>query len=145
MHVSFSDQQESIDGNLVPAVSELADKLWKRLLPEKKPQQITRKKITCLDSRRKKKKAGPKLSQGKQKEEEKLFILEIMLFFFSSYRLLANVNFNVSFVASVDYFPLEKHDQILLESLLDSGLWGGRVVAAYYKDPVIKKLPSVLY
>lgn len=36
MHVSFSDQQESIDGNLVPAVSELADKLWKRLLPEKK-------------------------------------------------------------------------------------------------------------
>lgn len=64
---------------------------------------------------------------------------------FLSYRLTACVNFNASFVASVDYFPLEKHDHILPESPLVSGLWGEQVVAACYEDPVIKKLTSVLY
>lgn len=39
MHVSFLDQQESVDGNLVLAVSELADKLGKRLLPKKKTRE----------------------------------------------------------------------------------------------------------
>lgn len=79
---------------------------------------------------------------------EKLFILEIMLclffFFFLSYRLVAFPKLNVGFVASEDYFPLEKHDQILPKSSLVSSLCVGQVVAACYKDPVIKKLPSML-
>lgn len=68
----------------MPAVSELADKLWKRLLPEKKPQQITRKKITCLDSRRKKKRKGrTQIKSGKAEGRgETVYIGNYAFFFF---------------------------------------------------------------
>lgn len=92
-----------------------------------------------------KNKAETKLHQGKQKEEEKRGNLYWKLWSGFSCRLLAYAKCNTSFVSAVGYFPLEKYEPFLPVSPLVSGLWGGQVVAACYKDSVSEKLLSVLH
>lgn len=96
--------------------------LWKK----KKPRQ----KIICLEQEEKKGRTQIKSGKAEGRWET---ILEIMLLFPLSCRLIACANCNVSFVACVDSFPVKKLGQILPKSPPVSGLWGGQIVAACYK------------